>query len=91
MITDNPAGVFTFYLAVFLPGTLLAYGFHAIFKIDDISLGRKCDEACQQACRDEFFQLELTLSSDGYTCINLQNDFGGDWPMAGTITQVWAL
>ena len=91
MISDNPAGVFTFYLAIFLPGPLLAYGFHAIFEIDDIGICRNYDEACQQACRDEYFHLKLTLSSDGYICINLQNDFGGDCPMVGTKTQVGAV
>ena len=39
LIADYPSGVLAYYLTILLPGLFLAYRFHAIFKIDDISLG----------------------------------------------------
>jgi hypothetical protein len=46
LITDNPPGVFAFYLSILFPGLLLTYGFQSILKIDDISIDGENNEAC---------------------------------------------
>ena len=72
LIADYPSAVLAFYFAILLPGLPLTYRFHAIFKIDDISPGWQYDEACKQACRNEYFHLWLFLSSNGYMCLGLK-------------------